>query len=612
MKRLDTRKQMARNDTNHLNVAVIGAGAAGLAATRELLREGHHVTAFEQNDNVGGIWDYKEECETEDLLGRNPNRRHVHSSMYSSLRTNLPRQIMSFSDFPFIPEVMGDQSHDSRRFPSHTEVQAWLEIFATKFQLRPHIKFNSQIVSLRPITSAAPNSALPASVKTAPRWKLTIQTAASKHAAQHAEQAPHATKANSGKSQTKSADPAASPSTAGNDSLAADIGASLEASSGPVEADDSAFHHPDSNRIHSRHDHSKQSCSRHYLTSNSCSLRSADQHAHAHSSQTQPDSEQQDSAESRHAAESQSGPSGCTEYEFDAVVVCVGNYHQPNLPEVKGMDDFKGLQMHAHNYRSSSMFAGMQVIVVGASFSGEELARAIADVASHVFHSARSFQESTPRETITRVAMLTELSSDGVASFQDGTQTANIDAVIYCTGYQYAYPFLEGSGLVTSNDMRVDPLWQHIFPPNVAPTLSFIGLIWKSLRNPQFELQSKLVARLLSGRAQLPSRLQMVQDITDFYQKLVDCGVPVRYTHNQTDTMPVNQWAYNAKLAEICGPDVPKQPDWLQALYAATSVHILGRPDSFRDEWGPQEVAVYDIADQFCTQMIPELPDHNA
>jgi cation diffusion facilitator CzcD-associated flavoprotein CzcO len=62
--------------------AVIGAGAAGLVATRELLREGHHVTAFEQNDNVGGIWDYQEECETEDLLGRNPKRHHVHSSMY--------------------------------------------------------------------------------------------------------------------------------------------------------------------------------------------------------------------------------------------------------------------------------------------------------------------------------------------------------------------------------------------------------------------------------------------------------------------------------------------------------------------------------------------------
>ncbi len=291
---------------------------------------------------------------------------------YSSLRTNLPRQIMSFSDFPFIPEVMGDHSHDSRRFPSHTEVQAWLEVFAAKFQLRQHIKFNSQIVSLRPITSAAvhSNSALPASVKTAPKWKLTVQAAASKHAAQHAEQALHATAANGAKSQAKPADSAASPPTTNHDSLAADIGASSEASSDPAEADHSASHHSDSHGLDSRHDCTKHHYSRHDSTANGCSSRSAGQHTHAHSSHTEPDSEQQDSAESECTAESHLGPSGCTEYTFDAVVVCVGNYHQPNLPEIKGMDDFRGLQMHAHNYRSSSMFAGMRVIVVGASFSG--------------------------------------------------------------------------------------------------------------------------------------------------------------------------------------------------------------------------------------------------
>ncbi len=296
----------------------------------------------------------------------------ILESRYSSLRTNLPRQIMSFSDFPFIPEVMGDRSHDPRRFPSHSEVQAWLEVFAAKFQLRQHIKFNSQIVSLRPLTSAAVHSnlQLPASVKTAPKWKLTVRTAASKHAAQHAEQAPHATAADSAKSQAKPVDPAASPPAADNDLLAADIGASLEASSEPVEADDSASHHPDSYRSHSRHDCNRQNCSRHDATSNGFHSRSAAQQIHAHSSHTQPNSEQQNSAESRRTAESQSGPSGRTEYDFDAVVVCVGNYHQPNLPEIKGMDDFRGLQMHAHNYRSSSMFAGMRVIVVGASFSG--------------------------------------------------------------------------------------------------------------------------------------------------------------------------------------------------------------------------------------------------
>ena len=74
---------------------MIGAGAAGLVATRELLREGHHVTAFEQNDNVGGIWDFQEECETEDLLGRNPNRRHVHSSMYVTNQQKMSSEVLT-------------------------------------------------------------------------------------------------------------------------------------------------------------------------------------------------------------------------------------------------------------------------------------------------------------------------------------------------------------------------------------------------------------------------------------------------------------------------------------------------------------------------------------
>ena len=42
---------------------------------------------------------------------------------YSSLRTNLPREIMSYSDFPFIPEAMQGRSKDPRRFPHHTEVR---------------------------------------------------------------------------------------------------------------------------------------------------------------------------------------------------------------------------------------------------------------------------------------------------------------------------------------------------------------------------------------------------------------------------------------------------------------------------------------------------------
>ena len=49
--------------------AVIGAGAAGLVAARELVREGHKVTVFEKGSCTGGVWVYTDEVESQDLLG---------------------------------------------------------------------------------------------------------------------------------------------------------------------------------------------------------------------------------------------------------------------------------------------------------------------------------------------------------------------------------------------------------------------------------------------------------------------------------------------------------------------------------------------------------------
>jgi cation diffusion facilitator CzcD-associated flavoprotein CzcO len=59
--------------------------------------------------------------------------------------------------------------------------------------------------------------------------------------------------------------------------------------------------------------------------------------------------------------------------KFDAVVCCVGIYHDPNLPQVTGMENFPGKQLHCHNYRRNKSFKGEAVLVVGASFSGLKL-----------------------------------------------------------------------------------------------------------------------------------------------------------------------------------------------------------------------------------------------
>lgn len=85
--------------------AVVGAGPAGVVAARELQREGHAVTVFEQMHDIGGVW-LPDEAVESDMLGQDHNRSRVHTSMYHSLRTNLPRELMGFSDLPFLPRHM--------------------------------------------------------------------------------------------------------------------------------------------------------------------------------------------------------------------------------------------------------------------------------------------------------------------------------------------------------------------------------------------------------------------------------------------------------------------------------------------------------------------------
>ncbi|KAK0586233.1 hypothetical protein LWI29_003219 [Acer saccharum] len=90
------------------NVAVIGAGASGIVAARELRREGHNVVVFEKDNQIGGTWVYTHRVET-DPIGLDPDREIIHSSLYCSLRTNLPREVMGYTDYPFVPRNSGSE-----------------------------------------------------------------------------------------------------------------------------------------------------------------------------------------------------------------------------------------------------------------------------------------------------------------------------------------------------------------------------------------------------------------------------------------------------------------------------------------------------------------------
>ena len=123
-----------------ISVAVIGAGVAGLCAARDLKSEGHRVVLFEKGDRIGGTWVYHPRVES-DPLSLDPKREIVHGSLYKALRTNLPRQLMGFLDYPFAKR----QNGDPRTFPGHEEVLWFLTKVAHDFGLVELTRFNTEV-----------------------------------------------------------------------------------------------------------------------------------------------------------------------------------------------------------------------------------------------------------------------------------------------------------------------------------------------------------------------------------------------------------------------------------------------------------------------------------
>nr|XP_045624145.1 flavin-containing monooxygenase FMO GS-OX5-like isoform X2 [Procambarus clarkii] len=119
-------------------VGVIGGGAAGLCAARHILATGDMLpVVWEKATKVGGTWVYSPQSGTDE------HGLPIHSSMYKNLKTNLPKEVMAFPDYPF-------QSSDSS-FIHHTEVLKYLESYAEHHKLYPYIKFGHYVEEVKPV-----------------------------------------------------------------------------------------------------------------------------------------------------------------------------------------------------------------------------------------------------------------------------------------------------------------------------------------------------------------------------------------------------------------------------------------------------------------------------
>nr|OQO25257.1 hypothetical protein B0A51_07038 [Rachicladosporium sp. CCFEE 5018] len=150
------------------SVAIIGAGPSGLAVAKYLVAENAflRIRIFEQRSTVGGIWNYvpcpdgaeegpappRDIYDAVDTICHRTKRSAQRSAMelsavhdrlltplYDRLETNIPRDLMGFSDLEW--------PQDCQLFPKHETVLEYIEQYSQ--DIKHLIAHNTRVISVR-------------------------------------------------------------------------------------------------------------------------------------------------------------------------------------------------------------------------------------------------------------------------------------------------------------------------------------------------------------------------------------------------------------------------------------------------------------------------------
>ena len=264
-----------------------------------------------------------------------------------------------------------------------------------------------------------------------------------------------------------------------------------------------------------------------------------------------------------------------TEADYDAVIVANGHYTVPHVPNITGIAEwhkkYPNIIMHSKAYRRPEDFSGQKVIVVGNSASGLDIAGQLGPcVQQPVYLSSRSSSQLAPagsgpawRKDVAEIEEFVFSEGDRAVRTKNGDVFGGFDAVIFATGYFYSFPFLSrksaspasssethspsGSAAsfisassteqqshqssstpasvllqnLTTSGLRTHDVYKHFLHINY-PTLAFPLLNLKVVPFPLAENQAAVIARLWSGRLDLPSRESMRRWERDEEERLLE------------------------------------------------------------------------------------------
>jgi len=256
------------------------------------------------------------------------------------------------------------------------------------------------------------------------------------------------------------------------------------------------------------------------------------------------------------------------------------------------------------------------------------MARELKEIANTVFVSDRNYNkgkdkdkekgdDSLPVDNATPVSNLVlfpgishcapsvDDNDECVIVFADGQQVREVDAILWCTGFLYDFPFIDAqtdpylrAPITVEGGKRVRSLHLQLLSIE-DPSLAFIGLPFSVVPFPLIYFQALFIAAVYSGKVTLPCRREQYVLLEEREDSLrTRAGLFDDKYHYLGD----EQFQYMRMLARSSGHLLPpigssggdeEKPrqlgryiDLIEAIYTDNGLHkpkYVGAPDTYRN-----------------------------
>lgn len=204
---------------------------------------------------------------------------------------------------------------------------------------------------------------------------------------------------------------------------------------------------------------------------------------------------------------------------FDYVVVANGHFSVPNFPIYPGIDNFCGRILHSHDFRKADEFKNQTVVVVGASYSAEDIALQLYKygVKECIISYRKDPMNFKWPEGIREVPQIDYIKRNE-CFFKDGSST-KMDAIIFCTGYKHHFPFLsQNIKLSTLNVVYPDKLYKGVVYEGNDKVM-YLGMQDQHFTFPMFDAQSWFARDYILGRVDATTLDERKKDMAIWYER---------------------------------------------------------------------------------------------